>query len=132
MNIDFTSDPADIVQDEPDAYETRPVAVEVCGPVQTREMPAIGQPGYFTAPAIGTTLGVRVLPMEPRRKYAILLPVDQDVWLATSQAGAQSGAAGAMRVPASIPYPIHHMHEVWACAVAGTTDVGVETVAWSE
>lgn len=128
----MTPTPDEIVQNEPAPYDLKPIPVEVCGPVETRELPAVGRPGYFTASGVTTTLAVRVLPMEPRRKYAVLLSADQDLWISTSQAGAQSGSAGAMRVPAVIPYPIHHMHEVWVCAVAGTASVGVETVAWSE
>lgn len=130
MNI--TPDPEDIVQAEEEAYDTKPVAVSVCGPVETREVPAAGYPGYFTASAVGATVGVRLLGMEPRRKHATLIAQDQDIWISSSQAGAQSGAGGAMRIPAVVPYVIDHLHEVWACAVTGTTDVSVATVNWSQ
>lgn len=132
MNIDVTPDPDEIVQAEEDDYSVRPVGVTVCGPVQTREVPASGHPGYQTASAVGTAVGVRLLALEPRRKYATLIALDEDVWISTSQAGAQAGAGGAMRIPAVVPYVIGHMHEVWACAVTGTTDISIETVNWSE
>lgn len=132
MNIDVTPDPDEIVQAEEDDYAARPVGVTVCGPVQTREVPAAGHPGYQTASAVGTAVGVRLLALEPRRKYATLIALDQDIWIATSQAGAQAGAGGAMRIPAVVPYVIGHMHEVWACAVTGSTDISIETVNWSE
>lgn len=130
MNVDIVPDPEDIVQSE-EEYN-RQVEVKVCAPVQTRELPASGHPGYFTAAAVGTTVGVRLLALEPRRKYATLIALDQDVWISSSQAGAQAGAGGAMRIPAVVPFVIGHMHEVWACAVSGSTDVSVETVNWSE
>lgn len=130
MNI--TPDPAEIVQAEEVYDPSRPISVDVCGPVQTREVPAAGYPGYQTLTAVGTAVGVRALSLEPRRKYATLIALDQDVWIGSSQAAVQAGASGAMRIPAVVPYVIGHMHEVWVCAVTGTTDVSVETVNWSE
>lgn len=124
-------DPETIVQSEDD-YEMPIVKVSVCGPVQTREVPAAGYPGYFTASDVGTSVGVRLLALEPRRKYATIIALDQDVWISSSQAGAQAGAGGAMRIPAVVPFVIGHMHEVWACAVSGTTSISIETVNWSE
>lgn len=131
MNVDVTPEPDEIVQSEAE-YEARVVDVRVCGPVQTRELPALAHPGYFTASAVGTAVGVRLLALEPRRKSATILPLDQDVWISSSQAGAQAGAGGAMLLPAGTLFPISHMHEVWACAATATTDVSVETVNWSE
>jgi hypothetical protein len=128
MNI--TPDPEEIVQAEDD-YGARPIQVEVCGPTEVRELPASGYPGYKTD-VVGTAVAVRILAMEPRRKYATLLASDGDLWISSTQAGAQAGAGGAMRIPAVVPYVIGHVHEVWACAVSGTTSVGVESVNWSE
>ena len=130
--IDITPDPAEIVQAEEDPYETRPVAVSVCGPTEVRELPALAPPGYRTEQAVGTAVAVRLFGMEPRRQYGVLIAQDQDVWISTSQSGAQMGAAGAMRIPALVPYTVRHVHEVWVCAVEGTTDIGVESVYWSQ
>lgn len=129
MNI--TPDPDDIVQAEEEPYDTRPVAVSVCGPTEVRQLPAAGTPGYKTD-SVGATVAVRLLALEPRRQYATLIAQDQDVWISSSQAGAQSGAAGAMRIPAVVPFVVGHTHEVWVCAVTGTTAVGVESVYWSQ
>lgn len=131
MNVDVTPDPEEIVQNEA-PYGGLPVDVKVCAPVQTRELPALAPPGYFTAQGVGTAVGVRLLSMEPRRKYATIIAQDQDLWVSSSQAGAQAGASGAMRVPAVVPFVIDHVHEVWVCAVSGTTDVSVATVNWSD
>ncbi|MFB6976930.1 hypothetical protein ACFWBG_34710 [Nocardia salmonicida] len=129
MNI--TPDPDEIVQEEAEPYETRPVAVSVCGPTEVRELPASGYPGYKTDTATAA-VAVRVLALEPRRQYATLIAQDQDVWISSTQAGAQSGAAGAMRIPAVLPYVVRHTHELWVCAVTGSTAVGVESVYWSQ
>lgn len=131
MNVDVTAEPEEIVQNEA-PYGGVPIDVKVCAPVQTRELPALAPPGYLTAQAVGAAVGVRLLAMEPRRKHATIIAQDQDVWISSSQAGAQAGAAGAMRVPAVVPFVIDHVHEVWACAVTGTTDIGIQTVNWSE
>lgn len=132
MNLDITPDPSEIVQAEEAPYNTVPVPTTICGPVETRELPASGYPGYNTVTAIGTAVAVRLLPLEPRRKYAVISADTQDIWIGATQAAAQSGSAGAIRVPAALPRTIGHVHELWACAVAGTTDVGVETVNWSQ
>jgi hypothetical protein len=130
-----TPHPDEIVQDEEQHYVNAapaPVATCVVGPVNTRELPAAGYPGYKTESGVTSTLGVRVLSMEPRRQGALIVALSQDIWISSSQAGAQAGAGGAMRWPALVPYVVRHMHEVWVCAVASTTDVSVETVNWSE
>lgn len=129
MNI--TPDPEEIVQYEAPDEPARPVDVNVRGPVQTRELPAGGYPGYRTE-SVGPTVGVRLLALEPRRKYAVINSLTSDLWISNSQAGAQAGAGGGMRIAAALPYTIGHMHEVWAVTVSGTADVGVETVNWSE
>lgn len=129
MNV--SPDPEEIIQYEPPTA-AGPVPVAVQGPVETREVPAAGPPGYFTVTGLGAVVAVRVLPLEPRRKSATIMAQSQDIWISGSQAGAQSGVSGAMRWPALVPKVIDHMHEVWVCAVAGTTDVSVETVKWSQ
>lgn len=131
MMLDVTPEPEEVVQAEEPYDPHRPINVTVCGPVQTREVPAV-RSGYRTEQAVGTTVGVRLLPFEPRRKTGRIIALSQDIWISNSQAGAQSGASGAMRIPASVPYPVDHLDEVWACAVTGTTDISVESAFWSE
>lgn len=130
MNI--TPDPEEIVQAEEPYDPVKPIGVTVCGPVEVRDLPAIGYPGYKTEVAVGTAIGVKCLAIEPRRQYATITAMSQDIYISNSQAGAQAGVSGAMRWPAVVPYVVRHAHEVWVCAVSGTTDVSVETVNWSE
>lgn len=131
MNIDTTPDPDEIVQAEEHYDPTRPINVLVCGPVATRELPAKA-PGYKTEQGVGATVALKLLPFEPRRKAGLVMAISQDVWLSSSQAGAMAAAAGAIRIPALVPWPIDHMEEVWAMAVAGTTDISVQSSYWSE
>lgn len=131
MNIDTTPDPDEIVQAEEQYDPTRPINVQVCGPVETRELPAV-RAGYKTEQAVGATVAVKLLPFEPRRKEAYIVALSQDVWISSSQAGAMAGAGGALRIPAVVPWRIGNLDEVWACAVTGTTDIGVQADYWSE
>lgn len=131
MNLDLTPDGDEIVQSEEYDDGSRPIAVTVCGPTETRELPAV-RAGYRTEQAVGAVVGVRLVPFEPRRKEAYIVPQTQDIWISGSQAGAQSGASGAMRIPALIPWRIGHLDEVWACSVTGATDISVQCDYWSE
>ena len=129
MNLELNADPEEIVQaEEPDAGG--PIRVEVCGPTEVRELPAV-RVGYATAQGVTAAAAVKVCAREPRRKQAVIIGQDQDLWISNTQAGAQMGAASAMRWPAVVPYVVTHLEEVWVCAVTGTTDVGVATDYWS-
>lgn len=125
-----TADPEEIGQEE-HHYAVRPVDVTVCGPVGTRELPTLGYPGYKTE-SCNASVGVRLLTIEPRRKNYLIICLTSDLWLSSSQAGAQAGAGGAMRWPAAVPYTGDDAHELWACTVSGTADVGVRTSNWTE
>lgn len=131
MNISTDADPADIVQAEESYDPTRPINVAVCGPTEVRELPAV-RAGYKTDQAVSATLAIKLLPFEPRRKSAVLIALTQDMFISGTQAGAMSGASGALRVPALVPWPISNLDEVWACAVTGTTDIGCQAEYWSE
>lgn len=131
MNSEITSDPEEIVQTEHEYADAPPITVCVSGPVETRELPA-RQVGYRTEQNVSSTVAVRLLTFEPRRKSAVICAVGQDIWLSGSQAGAMAGAAGAIRVPAVVPWAVDHLEEVWAMAVTGTTDIGVQSTYWSE
>lgn len=132
--MELTPDPDEIVQAEEmpaGGDHIAPIGVTVLGPVQTREAPAI-RGSYRTEVAVGTAVAVRLLTFEPRRKEAYLWPLSQDIYISGSQAGAQTGAAAGMRIPAMVPWRIGHLDEVWACAVTATTDISVQSDYWSE
>lgn len=131
MNISTDADPSDIVQEEPPHDPTRPINVSVVGPTEVRELPAV-RAGYRTEQNVTAAIAVKLLPFEPRRKSAVLIALTQDMFISGSQAGAMSGASGALRVPALVPWVISNLDEVWACSVTGTTDIGVQAEYWSE
>lgn len=131
VELDVTPEPEEIVQAEEPYDPTRPINVQICGPTETRELPAV-RAGYRTEQNVTAAIAVKLLPFEPRRKEAYIVANSQDMWVSGSQAGAQAGAAGAIRVPAVIPWRIGNLDEVWACAVTGTTDIGVQADYWSE
>jgi hypothetical protein len=81
---------------------------------------------------VGTSIGVKLLPFEPRRKRATILAVTGDIWISGSQAGAAAGASGAARIPLNVAWPINHLDEVWACSTGGTVDISIQTEYWSE
>uniref|UniRef100_UPI002FDC0363 hypothetical protein n=1 Tax=Streptomyces sp. IBSBF 2950 TaxID=2903528 RepID=UPI002FDC0363 len=88
-NIDLTPEPDEIVQaEEEPLYDRHPILVSVCGPTEVRELPAV-RAGYFTAQGGSSSVAVRLLPFEPRRKSAVIIPATQDIWVSGSQAGAQ-------------------------------------------
>lgn len=125
------ADAEDVVQAEETYDPTRPINVTVCGPTEVRELPAV-RSGYRTEQAVGTAVAVRLLGFEPKRKTATIVALSQDIYISNSQAGAQTGAAGAARLPAVVPFPIGHLDELWACAVSGSTDISIVTEYWTE
>lgn len=131
MTIDLIPDTEEIVQAEDCGCALSTVPVDIKGPVQTRELPAI-RAGYKTDQSVTTSVGVKILPFEPRRKSAVIMSADQDIWISGSQAGAQAGASGAFRVAVDVAFPIDHMDEVWACTTTGTSDISVMSNFWSE
>lgn len=132
MTLDTTPEPEEVVQSE-ETYvlNTPPIPAVICGPVQTREAPAL-RGAYQTVSNVGTGVGVRVLNYEPRRKSARILAVTGDVWISKTQQGAQQGASGSARLPFNQWVTITNIEELWACSVAGTTDISVITDFWSE
>lgn len=131
MELDVTPGPEEIVQAEEPYDPTRPINVQLCGPAETRELPAV-RAGYKTEQGVGAAVAVKLLPFEPRRKQALLCALSQDVYLSGTQAGAMAGASGAIRIPAVVPWPINNLDEVWVMAVTGTTDISVQAEYWSE
>ncbi|TFV29500.1 hypothetical protein E4K10_49890 [Streptomyces sp. T1317-0309] len=127
--MEMHMDPEDLVQVE--NPEPTAVHVSVAGPVDTRELPAV-RSGFHTEQGVGAAVAVKLLPLEPRRKSALLLAVAQDIWLSGSQAGAQAGAAAAIRVPKGLPWPVASLEEIWACSTTDVTDISVQAEYLSE
>lgn len=130
-SIDTTPEPEEVVQAEEEyVLNTPPIPAIICGPVQTREAPAV-RGSYQTVSNVSTAVGVRLLSYEPRRKSARILAVSGDIWISKTQQGAQMGASGAARIPFNQWVPITNIEELWACSTSGTTDVSVLADFWS-
>lgn len=130
MSLDLTPEPEEIVQAEDGDERIPPIPVQHSGPIQTRELPGV-RGGYKTESA-NSTVAIRLLSLEPRRKAAVILPVDQDIWIGASQAAAQANGSSAYYVPLKTQFNIDHMDEVWAVAATSTALVSVATTYWSE
>lgn len=131
MNIELTPDPDEIVQAEEPEYNARPIPVSACGPVETRELPAV-RAAYKTEQGVGATVAIKLLSLEPRRKKAVIMSDTEPIYISGTQAGAQAGLSGAFLLPADTAFTIDHMDQVWVCATQNTTNVSVMTSFWSE
>lgn len=96
------------------------VPVEVCGPVETRELPS----KRFAARTVNVTAaaGVKLLSADPRRKFATIIARTQDILIGATQAQAQLNGAW---IPGVVPFPITSLTEVWATSTGTPTDVTV-------
>lgn len=113
-----------VMQDEHPALKSVPVTVEA--PVTVHELPARG--GGYRALELDTT-AERILTADPRRKSAIILPVDGDIYIGDDQA--QATGDGRPRWTSGVPLPITHRDEVWASATTGTVEVTIVIEQWA-
>lgn len=118
---DFATPPVEELLQAETGFPDRAIPVEVVAPVQVQEAPSISG-GMFTR-SIDTT-GRRLLPTEPRRKTATIMPLSADVRFGTTQAEAASAGAGVVW-PGNVPYVYGASSELWVAAVTGTVSVGV-------
>ena len=88
------------------------------------ETPAQGNARAIILSAANPVLPV--LPQDPRRRTALLLAVDNDVYLASSlelaQAAQGSAASGqAFYLPAGVPIPVVNKSALWAASTTTAT-----------
>lgn len=124
---EFDQTPGDILQEQEDAYNTTPVPTVICEPVRSITLPT-KKTTFYTAPSVGTTVGVQLLGRDPRRASATIIGLSQDIRLGSTQAEAVSGG----RIPAVVPMVLTGMGEIWATAVASTTDITVIAEYWAD
>lgn len=126
--ISFETPNEDVEQAEYTPMPTLPVPVDVKGPVQTRELPAIAA-GYSQV-VVTSTAPTRILNADPKRKSVTLWSDTTNIALGVSQA--QANASGAAIWLANVPLVITHTNEVWALASGGsTTNVNLFVEAWT-
>lgn len=124
-------DTGEVLQEEPQRYTAIPVCVEdVQGPVRVQSLPR--KAGSTRTRTVGATRVVQVLEADPRRASALLMSVDQAMYVAFSEAAAQDPSTMSLW-PAGIPFPVTAVVDVYVlCAVdAQTTQVSVTTELWA-
>jgi hypothetical protein len=121
---EFDQTPGDILQEQ-ESYEikTMPIETVICEPVRSITLPT-KKTTFYTAGSVG----VQLLGRDPRRASATIIGLSQDIRLGSTQAEAVSGG----RVPAVVPISLTGMGEIWATAVASTTDITVIAEYWAD
>lgn len=103
------------------------VPVEVQGPVQVDELPARSG-GCFAVTA--STAPLRLLGNDPRRKRAVVISIDQNIYIGntSSQVLMPSGAA---LWPQDVALELQNSDEWWVAAASSTTTVTVIVENWA-
>lgn len=125
---EFNQEPGDVVQELED-YNDKipPIPTIVCEPVRSLALPN-KRHTFTTIGAVGTTVGVQLVGRDPRRASVTVIGLDQDIRLGTTQSESVSGG----RIPASVPFVLTSMGELWATSVSSTTDITVICEYWSD
>lgn len=120
-------DTSEVIQQEDIALQTVPVKVE--GPVRTQALPApIGSMRSYTV----TESASPILNRDARRRRAVIVTIDQPIYVGLSQNEADSGMG--FLLPVSVPLEITHADEVWAAVslAVGESIVSVLNELWTE
>jgi len=129
---DLQPDTGEVLQEEQEKYTAIPVCVEdVKGQVRVQVLPLKG--GSTRTRVATDTKAIQVLEANPRRGRATLMSMDQEMYVAFSQASVQDSAT--MTVwPKGVPFPVTASVDVYVqCAVASqTTRVSITTELWAE
>jgi hypothetical protein len=121
-------DLSEVQQEESDApaLMDHPVLVRQDGPVLVHDLPS--RVGVMRSITLGTT-PEQVLMPDRRRKAAVLLSLDQSIWLGNSSSEVSQGAAA--KWPANLPIELRHCDRVFAAATTGTTTLTILVEDWA-
>lgn len=124
-------DTDDVLGEEPEAFDIRPVPVEVQGAVRV-EQPGPRAGGIYTVQVPLSTSGtpVKLLNDDPRRETATIVALDSDIYIGLER-GDVIGSPGAGRWPAAVPMVYRLTDELWATAVTVATTVTVVVEQWA-
>lgn len=128
-----SADPTGSEIQQSEIPEILAVPVRVEGPVRVQLLPAVvGASSYKN---ITDTNAHRILRADSRRKRAIILSVDQPIYVAESDGQiVTASGSGAFLLPERIPHEITHREDVWVGLAnpTGQTVVSVLHELWSE
>lgn len=127
---DLQPDTGEVLQEEPYVMAVQG-AVSVKGPVRVQELPLKG--GGTRTKSVGDTKFIQVLEADKRRGRAVLMSMDEEVYIGFSEAAMQDPIASTVW-PAGVPFEVPAAVEAYVmCAVAAaTTRVSVTTYLWAE
>jgi hypothetical protein len=117
----------DLVGEEPYFAPVTPIPVVIQGTVMTEER-ASTFAGMSTSSAVDAITGARILTADPRRRYATILALTQNIRIGRNQSQALN--AGAVW-PANVPLVINSRDELWVSSVTSTTDVSIIVERWA-
>jgi hypothetical protein len=106
------------------------MSVNVDGPVQVHNLPSIAA-GSRSYTAVPSTVGgaVKVCNLDPRRRVARIIAIEENIYYGTTQGVADSGTG--VLWPKLVPLEITHGDEVWIRAAANTVTVSVIVENWA-
>ncbi|MEH0582543.1 hypothetical protein QBA54_50805 [Streptomyces sp. B21-108] len=128
---DLQPDTAEVLQEEPEYVMAVQGCVSVAGPVRTMELPSKGG-GTRTRTATDTK-AVQLLQADKRRKSAVLMSLDQEMYVGFSQAAMQDTVSMAAW-PKAVPFYVPAAVDVYVqCAASGqSTRVSAISYLWAE
>lgn len=112
---------------EPFGYS---LSVNVDGPVQTHALPSVsaGSRSYSGVPATANS-AVKVCNIDPRRRIARIVSIEENIIYGTTQAQADAGTGVVW--PKLVVLEVTHSDEVWIRAATSTTTVSVIVENWA-
>lgn len=122
----IVGDVDDLHQYEPEDYNIKAVPVNVEGPVRVQFQPS--RTATMRQVTLTTTAEL-ILPEDPRRSRAFILPTDGDIYFGTRN---DIQNARAFRLPDPIGIDITHGDAVWAAAVTGTVVTSIMVENWAD
>jgi hypothetical protein len=115
----------EVEQSEQPNIPSVPVMVE--GPIRVQELPATTGRA-FSLTGVTTTEPKKLLDEDPRRKRAVIVGNDDDIFIGRTQQECIQGAI----LPVDTPVYITHKDPVWVAAVNSTTRVSCIMELWAD
>lgn len=128
---DLQPDTGEVLQEEPDYVMQVAGCVTVKGPVRVQELPAKG--GGTRTKTVSDTRPEHFLEPDPRRRRAVLMSMDREIYIAFSQAGIQD-AIGSSIWPKGVPFEVDASTDVYVLSAetGQSTRVSVTTYLWAQ
>lgn len=129
---DLQPDVGEVLQEEAPYVMQMKGCVTVQGPVRTQELPRKG--GANKTRTVGDLKAVQVLEADKRRGWAVLISMDQEMYVSFTETSMEEPSVSATVWPKGVPFEVPASVDVWVkCAATGqSTRVSVATALWAE